>query len=452
MLLEVARSEGADVVHLPYSSEFEEICKQIKPSATTQDKHAIWEKLLELSDDAQAEAPEPPNAQPPMIIPSTPVPTLPPSPPVAPRPLPRLERQPQDSGLLFHVEPPITDRQPWATRPESDLSADLAQQRMRLLADIANSRLATHEQRVARILERFPETRESDVALCIRYWRTFQADVIERWDPMDLEILFDLDRIDTLSRTRRFIQNDLRLFRGMEDTRKAREALQQEFHEYIAAHRESLPEVRFYLDETGNEGDKNYTGVAGVCVLNWKQFEKHNAALEQWRREQSWPGTIHFTETGADKVDMAASLLQRLTERRSGILFLGYSIASRGRTQEAMFSLFIQLVLDSLRKLNANGCLSENRSVRVIKEAAQGFDEIYLDQMTKRLEEMVALEFPGQLAVLPVEAVTKGRHVLLECADLIAGGMQRRALGKGRNPKDKVAEAVINVTGFEDFD
>jgi hypothetical protein len=28
--------------------------------------------------------------------------------------------------------------------------------------------------------------------------------------------------------------------------------------------------------------------------------------------------------------------------------------------------------------------------------------------------------------------------------------MQRRALGKGRNPKDRLAEAIINVTGFED--
>jgi hypothetical protein len=28
--------------------------------------------------------------------------------------------------------------------------------------------------------------------------------------------------------------------------------------------------------------------------------------------------------------------------------------------------------------------------------------------------------------------------------------MQRRALYKGRNPKDRLAEAVINVTGFED--
>lgn len=279
----------------------------------------------------------------------------------------------------------------------------------------------------------------------------FQADVLERWHPLQLEVLFELDRIESIGRVRRFIQNDLRLFRGIEDTRRAREAMQQEFHEYIAAHRDTMPEVRFYLDETGNEGDKTYTGIAGVCVINWRQYEKHHAALERWRSEQGWPETIHFSETGADKVDRAVSLLQQLRKRRAGMLFVGYSLASRGRTHEDMFSLFIQLVVDALKHLRDCGCLAENRSIRVIKESDTGFDSLFLEKMTKRLGEAIALEFPGQLAVMPVQAVIKGRNVLLECADLIAGGMQRRALVKGRNPKDRLAEAVINVTGFEDL-
>ncbi len=187
-----------------------------------------------------------------------------------------------------------------------------------------------------------------------------------------------------------------------------------------------------------------------MCIINWKQFEKHHAALQQWRSEQGWAETIHFSDTGADKVDRAVSLLQQLQCRRSGVLFLGYSLVSRGRTHEDLFSLFIQLVVDSLKYLRECKCLTENRSVRVIKEADSGFDTLFLNKMTKQLDEAVALEFPGELTVLPVAAVTKGRTVLLECADLIAGGMQRRALGKGRNPKDRLAEAVINVTGFED--
>jgi hypothetical protein len=449
LLFELARTEGPDVAHLAYSPEFEALCRQINPNATTQEKHALWERLLELNSTPDGRdtdvAPDRPSLAP-SAAPSPPIAAVQPSPKLQPR----MATLPSESGMLFHVDPPAPEVQPWTTPAEPELNQELNEQRAALLASIAQSQLATQEQKVARILQRYPETRDSDIALCLRYWRTFQADVIERWSPLELEILYELDKVMSLVRSRQIIQNNLRLFRGMEDTRKAREAMQRELHEYLAAHRDTLPEIHFYLDETGNEGDKNYTGVAGVCVINWKQYEKHYAALAQWRERQGWAETIHFSETGADKVDRAASLLQQLAQRRSGVLFLGYSISSRGRTQEAMFSLFIQLVMDSLKHLQQQGCLSENQNVRVIKEADPGFDTMYLDTMTKRLSEAVALEFPGLLAVSPVEAVTKGRTVLLECADLIAGGMQRRALGKGRNPKDKLAEAVINVTGFED--
>ncbi len=185
-------------------------------------------------------------------------------------------------------------------------------------------------------------------------------------------------------------------------------------------------------------------------MINWKQYEKHHAALAQWRMEQEWPETIHFSETGSLKVDRAVALLWQLKKRRSGVLFLGYALPSRGRTHDDLFSLFIQLVIDSLKHLRNCGCLDEPRSVKIIKEADTGFDHLFLEKMTNQLSESVAMEFPGQLVVKPVEAVAKGRHVLLECADLFAGGMQRRALRKGRSPKDRLAEAVVNVTGFED--
>jgi len=441
MLLDLARNEGPDVVHLPYSHEFEAVCQQINPAATVEDKHRIWEELLVLGVQGTSSAD--PAQVPPVVA-------LPREPSVVPEPPVRTSHDREESGLLFPIHDPIDDLQPWSVPREPDLSPEHAARRQKMLADIANSYLATREQRVAHILQRFPETRDSDTALCIRYWKMFQADVLEHWRPLELEVLFELDRIETIGRMRRMIQNELRLFRGVEETRRAREAMQGEFHEYIAAHRDSLPEVRFYLDETGNEGHKSYTGIAGVCIINWKQFEKHYAALEQWRSRQGWPETIHFSDTGDYNVDRAVSLLRQLQSRRSGVLFLGYSLVSRGRTNEVLFSLFIQLVVDSLKHLRKCKCLTENRSVRVIKEADPGFDSMYLRTMTKQLDEMVALEFPGELTVLPVEAVTKGRTVLLECADLIAGGMQRRALFKGRNPKDRLAEAVINVTGFED--
>jgi hypothetical protein len=445
ILLDLARNEGQDVVHLPYTPEFESICGEINPNATIDDKHGIWEKLLDLRPIDTPLGQSDASAQ------SAVVDNQPPNSPISSVNSPAgVVETSNSTGWLFPIHERIDDLQPWSGQQSPSISPDLIERRQKMLADIANSYLATREQRVAHLLQKFPETRDSDTALCIKYWKMYQADVLERWQPLELEVLFELDRIETIGRVRRMIQNDLHLFRGVEETRSARVAMQREFHEYIAAHRGSLPEVRFYLDETGNDGHTTYTGVAGICIINWKQFEKHHAALELWRSKVGWPETVHFSDTSEQNIGRAVSLLRQLKLRRYGILFLGYSLLSRGRTHEDMYSLFIQLVVDSLKYLGECKCLSDNRSIRVIKEADSGFDKVFLQKMTKQLGEMVALEFPGQLNVLPVEAVPKGRTVLLECADLIAGGMQRRALRKGRNPKDRLAEAVMNVTGFED--
>jgi hypothetical protein len=449
LLFRLVQSQGAGVIHLPYTAEFEELCAALlgrQPS--TEEKHEIWERAIAIQrrDADTPEAAAPPPQPEPAPASSAEAAVLPSFSPEVSEPPPSALGFP---GSLFGDESVLL-QQPWTLPVEKPLPPELQQERDRMLAGVANAELGKMEQRVAYLLARFPETRDSDIALCIRYWRRFQADVLERWDPLDLEVLFELDRLETIGRIRRHIQHALRLYRGMEETAEFRDLFQQQLHEYLAAHKGTLPEVRFYLDETGNEGDKAYVGVGGLCVMNWKQYHKYYAAIAKWRTEQKWPETIHFSETGSDRLDRAIRLLAELSARRSGLLFLGYAMNSRGRTHQDLFSLFIQLVIDSLHVLKRDGCLDAPRSLRVIKEADTGFDNVFLAKMNKQLSDLVGLEFPGQLIVQPIESLPKGREVFLECADLIAGGMQRRALYRGRNPKDKLAEAVFNVTGFDD--
>src|SRR5690606_4972413 len=145
LLLELARRDGSDVVHLAYSPDFERICSAIKPSPTIDDKHAIWERLLELNATATEGPGEVIATPPPAPVEPKPVPVA------APRP----ERaRPVPDGLLFQVEEPIQEAQPWSPPSEPELSPENAERRTRLLADVANSYLGTREQRVAHILHR----------------------------------------------------------------------------------------------------------------------------------------------------------------------------------------------------------------------------------------------------------------------------------------------------------
>jgi hypothetical protein len=342
-------------------------------------------------------------------------------------------------------------RQPWliSQRPTIHTGSSEAAKRQKVLANVANSELGTIELRVAHILDRFPETRNSDVSLCIRYWKYHQARELSEWGDPKLGVLYDLDKLSTIIRSRQTLQNKLNLYWPSEDIMRARRGLQCGFNELFVARKSTAPEIRFYLDETGNEGDKRFTGVAGLCIMNWQQYEIQHAALSQWRRALKWPGTFHFSDTGRDGLARAVDLLGQLQARRDGLLFVGYSVPTQGHTNKAMLSLFVNLIIDSLKNMRQNGCLNKKMDLRIVKEAEMGFDKIYIKQMAVELSDMLTHEFEDDVVLVAIDPLPKGVDVFLECADLIAGGMQRRVHYKSSGTRDRLAEAVVNVTGFE---
>lgn len=439
LLRDLVSREGVPILDLPYTPAFDRIFHNFQQRTRLDlNQHDLWERLVRLDDYPHVADDD---------APGTPLSGTAPGLTVS---APTGATSVQFPTSLF-PDPVATARQPWTVSRQASPSSvpEVDVRRERILANLANSTLGTIEQKVAFILDRYPETRNSDVSLCIRYWRYHQPDELNEWDDPELEVLYDLDKWATIVRLRAELQNDLGLFRASDEAILNRSLGQTGFHQYLKVHQDVRPEVRFYLDETGNEGDKRYTGVAGICAMNWKQYEMHFASIARWRRQLQWPGNIHFSDTGASGLERAIALLGQLEAHRSGLLFVGYALPSQGRTHPDMVSLFVQLIVDSLRQMRVNGCFPEPRLLRVIKEADTGFDSIYLEKMTAMLADLTAIEFPGLVVVERIEPVPKGSTVFLECADLIAGGMQRRALSKGSTARDRLAEAVANVTGFE---
>lgn len=338
----------------------------------------------------------------------------------------------------------------WLPSTDRSLQAkESRESRQRLLAALANSILGTMEQRVAQVLRDCPETRDSDVALMIRYWRRFQAEVIAGSRVgSDLEILFELDRPESLTRARRHIQNDLHLFQATPHTQNLRNERQRDFRDYLLSRQEASGELHFYLDETGNSPEDRYTGVGGVCVLDVRAFEMSHAALTNWRDAQGWPETLHFKDIR--EASRHLELLEVLRRHRAGLLFLGHSAPARGDKREMLFTLTSQMVVDALRHAVGLGCLNEPRGVTVFKESDEGFDKFFLSELHDNLAAQLAQEFPGRAFLRQIQPLPKGREVMLEVADTIASSMRRRSLHGSRQPKDIVAEAAMNVAGFED--
>src|SRR5690606_25176464 len=97
--------------------------------------------------------------------------------------------------------------QPWNSVPDEPADRTVVQ-RDRFLASLADSEFGTVLARVGIILQKYPETRDNDVSLAIRYWMEFEAEAVASCEPLSLDVLYDLQFMPTIVRCRQRIQND----------------------------------------------------------------------------------------------------------------------------------------------------------------------------------------------------------------------------------------------------
>lgn len=338
--------------------------------------------------------------------------------------------------------------QPWFGGQRSITPED-QQERDRLLAWLATGDLATVEAKVASLLAKFPETRDSDIALSIRYWQIYESDILIANKPPSLEVLFDLQPMTTIVRCRQRIQNDFQLFVGTRRTRAFRDDRQLQFYQYMAQQRDAEAELRVYIDETGSDTGSRFVGIGGVAVLDTRSYEYRHAAIREWRRTCGHPATFHYADMTSASERHYLEFLSQIQKHRAGLVFLGYATLHRGRKDLTITALIPQLISDLLAVAKDQGCLSAVRAVSVIKEASEGFDSLFREDIKQNLAELIADRFADRAYLKDFHCVPKGHEVFLEAADLIAASMRRRWESGGRIHKDRVADAVINVTGFE---
>ena len=57
LLFQLLQKEGTDVIHLPYTPAFENVCSALSKKPSIEDKHKLWERVLELQSHSQVEKP-----------------------------------------------------------------------------------------------------------------------------------------------------------------------------------------------------------------------------------------------------------------------------------------------------------------------------------------------------------------------------------------------------------
>jgi hypothetical protein len=333
---------------------------------------------------------------------------------------------------------------------EIEDAAKLALEQEEILSAVAASRLDTIEQRVAWLLNRRVDTRDSDISLAIAYWEAFE-DGFDR-GAFTPESLYHLQRIGSLTRARARIQNTLKLFQASDDVRASRGTLAED--ERQRARRPpppAHPPIAVFLDETG----KNETTliVGGLWALSFPEERALAHETRKWLEAQQWK-ELHFVKITAGNLHQYLDYLTILEKRFAtfGFKYMAIQRPSSG-VAAALGKLFYHLVCEGIAHDAESGRAALPRFLNVWKDREDdGNDALLLADIRDRMSNAAASRFSGQLEIGELKSVASDGNQMIQICDLFIGSINRCMNGQGlsgEHPKDRFARTVLdrfNVT------
>ena len=97
--------------------------------------------------------------------------------------------------------------------------------------DLENGEYHYLKTRVAYILSRFPECRDSDILLQLKYWEEFEGYKLGAM--ISPEELIKFERLTSIARALAKIQNEYRLYQASPEVKKYRNRRQETFKEVV---------------------------------------------------------------------------------------------------------------------------------------------------------------------------------------------------------------------------
>ncbi len=337
--------------------------------------------------------------------------------------------------------------------PEEQQSqnAALEIERQGLLAALAASRPDTVTHKVAWILNNYPEARNSDITLQLRYWETFCPE----YHPGAIipQDLYRLPRLTSLARARARVQNTLKLFLADSAVRRHRGTLSEEERDgAVEARRSSAPLYAVYVDESGKT-QRNLL-VGSLWILQGPETLRIASKLIEWRDDTDFKKELHFSELDGRSLPYFKQAIDIVVENASALSLKYIAMPRVGISdiQQVVPKLIYHLVVRGVTHEHESGRAPLPRNLMLWKDADEvGYDRIVIAELTDRINTAAAVQFSGQLFVDVVEAVDSKSNDLLQIADVFTASINRiinppDPAPRTPGPKDELAHYVIDRT------
>lgn len=336
------------------------------------------------------------------------------------------------------------------TKAQSSEEVKIEEKQTKVLRSVAAAKLDTLQERVAWILNHYPEARDSDITLQLIYWKRFDSDVYAGGF-IDPEDLYRLTRAASLQRARAKIQNTYRLFQARPEVRRQRGMLEESEKEKAVEQQPSYEVFAVYADESGKTQD--HLVVGSVWFLHGPETATMMQEIEECKKRRSFDGELHFKKISKSNLPVYKEIADALAARSSTISIKAISVERKGvaRVGDALTDLYYLLLVNGVQHEHNTGRGSLPRTLQLWKDAEEpGSDKLLLENVRDRMAQAGKSRFEDKLRIDHFEAVDSEDLTLVQIADLLTSSIGRVVNTKGdsSNPKDEFANYLLEKIGM----
>ena len=303
----------------------------------------------------------------------------------------------------------------------------------------------TKKDKVAFILNNFPDTRDSDITLSIKYWEVFQPEIYDG-QSISKEQLFNLERLTSIARIRAKIQNEFGLYKASTTVRRRRKIFEEEVREAVGADIPQRSIFQIYADETGK--NEKIVVIGSVWFLDGFSTVKLFNDIKLWKEENNWGREFHFSKIGRRDVPVMKKFIDFLRERSSYMSFKAIGVDRTGSSrpiEDIVLSLYRYLILSGIKHEIEADRADLPRSLSLTIDKEDSIDAITIADLKRTAQEQISVNYLDQILVSDIDTVDSKKSFPVQIADLISGALNRRLNHSGdRNYKDDLADYIID--------
>lgn len=301
---------------------------------------------------------------------------------------------------------------------------------------------STQRDRVAFLLKNYPDTRDSDVKLSLRYWREFQSEIYTE-GKISPHLLFKLERQTTIARLRAKIQNEYGLFLSSAEVQHKRRKKEEEIKENMVADQSPPKVIQIFADETGKTGD--YIIVGSVWYLNISRVGAFQIAVGALNPPDKRPAKeYHFKDCGAGDLERYKTFIDLAAEQLEYVVFKAIVVSRKGmqrKVEDAIASMVRLLVIRGYEQEVESGRVGPPRKIDFVMDKG-GLHELARNEIPETASRALVEKHGDGNELARVGEVDSKSCAQIQLADIFCGALNRRLNEKAdaRKAKDELAD------------